>query len=73
MTRKHPLDSNEVTITMTYRFTTADRELTAEDVHQLLGNEPITEVLSLLGNGTGLEWREMRDKCNVTVESIETN
>lgn len=65
-----PLDTKKVKITVEYEFTTADEDIDEELVRSLLENEPVDHVLTLLGSGTGLEWRQYRTKSDVKIEDI---
>lgn len=62
-----PLHNKKVRISVDYEFTTYDEELDEELVCELLENEPVTEVLSLL-NMSSLSWRNNRVGYNVEVE-----
>lgn len=68
---RSPLDTKKVQVTMEYEFTTADSELDEEVVRSLLENEPITHVLSLIGSGTGLEWRDYRTNASINIEDLD--
>jgi hypothetical protein len=67
---RSPLDNKKVKITVEYEFTTADSDLDEELIYSLLEEEPVTHVLSLIGSGTGLEWRRNRTNTNVDVDDI---
>lgn len=69
--KSSPLDTRKVRITVEYEFTTYNEQLDEELVHNLLENEPVTHVLSLLGSGTGLEWQNCRSKTAVSVDKLE--
>lgn len=64
-----PLANKKVTISVDYEFTTYDEELNEELVRELLENEPVTEVLSLLNNSP-LSWRQTRVNHNIDVNEI---
>lgn len=64
-----PLANKKVTISVDYEFTTYDEELNEELVRELLENEPVTEVLSLLNNSP-LSWRQTRVNYNIDVNEI---
>jgi hypothetical protein len=68
---KSPLDNKKVRITVEYEFTTADEDLDEELIYSLLDNEPVDHVLSLIGSGTGLEWREYRKNSIVDIEDLD--
>lgn len=69
--RSSPLDNKKVSITVEYEFTTYDEDLDEELILSLLENEPVDHVLSLVGSGTGLEWRNYRSRTNVNVEDMD--
>lgn len=68
---RSPLDNKKVTITVEYEFTTYDEELDEELINNLLQNEPVDHVLSLVGSGTGVEWRRYRSATSVSVEDLD--
>lgn len=67
---RSPLDHKRVKITVEYEMTTADNDLDEDLINSLLENEPTPHVLSLIGSGTGLEWREYRTNTEVSVDDI---
>lgn len=67
----NPLDTNKITITVEYELGTADEDIDEELIRSLLEDEPVTHVLSLIGNGTGLEWRKFRKGVDVSVEEVD--
>lgn len=69
--RSSPLDNKKVSITVEYEFTTYDEDLDEDLIYSLLENEPVDHVLSLVGSGTGLEWRECRKRANVDVDDLD--
>lgn len=68
--KSSPLHDRKVNITVEYEFTTYDEDLDEDLIHELLENEPVDHVLSLIGKGTGLEWRDYRKRASVDIEEI---
>lgn len=67
---RSPLDNKKINITVEYELTTVDEDLDEELVRSLLEDEPVTHVLTLIGSGTGIEWRRCRTDTKVNVEDI---
>lgn len=63
------LHNKKVRISIDYEFTIYDENLTEEEVYNLLENEPITEVLSLL-NGHRSSWKNYRSNSTVEIDNI---
>lgn len=64
-----PLHNKKVRISVDYEFTVYDEDLTEEEVYNLLENEPITEVLSLL-NGHRSSWKNYRSNSTVKINDV---
>lgn len=68
---KKPLDAQRISITIEYEFTTTNRDVTEEILYDLLDNEPITEVLSLVNTQSRSDWKTSRKEVSTSVEQIE--
>lgn len=67
----HPLDTKEITISVEYKIGTSDEDIDEELIRSLLDDEPVTHVLTLIGNGTHLQWRDARESVDVSVEDLD--
>jgi len=60
------LDPKKVRLEATYEFTVPEN-VTEQEIKNLLENETIPHVLTLIQNGTKNEWKKDRKNINITI------
>lgn len=69
--RNHPLHNKSIKISVEYEFSTNDENIDEELIQNLLDNEPVPHVLTLLTTGTGLEWKKFRNVKDIQINDLD--